>query len=295
MKLQYSFCALFLFTLNVVSQAQACPDIAGLADLNCDGQIRILCFGDSITAGEQDSSHLGYPGRIESIVLVGTNVRNVGVGGEDTNRGRSRAARVFAGAQYEYSIFLEGVNDYFNDSHSASNTRSNLSSMLRSASNSGSVALLGTLTDIRRDQQRNWVRSVNSAIRSMSKIDFFSLGQGIVSSDKLHPNGSGYQRMAELAAISLRQQSEANRPADLDADGIYDFAEPRFGATAGVSDSDADGLTDGEEVFTYHTNPALTDSDGDGVSDAVEVKVRHTNPLSNVPVAPTITKLEAIP
>ncbi|MBI1841561.1 MAG: hypothetical protein HYR88_12010, partial [Verrucomicrobia bacterium] len=39
-----------------------------------------------------------------------------------------------------------------------------------------------------------------------------------------------------------------------------------------------DGLTDFEEVKTYHTDPLLADTDGDGLSDSMEVNVSHTDP-----------------
>ena len=282
----------------LVQSAAACPDIAGLVDLNCDGQIRVLCMGDSITAGEQDSTRLGYPGRLESYSLPGSNVKNIGVGGETTGRGRDRLNRFLnqAGSrEFEYIIILEGVNDYFLDNRSSSDTRSNLFSMLRSAENNGSVSLLATLTDIRRAEQRSWVTSVNSQIRSRIKIDFFSLGTGIISSDKLHPNGAGYQRMADLAAASLVNYGRASRPADSDGDGIYDFAEARFFSDPTKNDTDGDGVPDGAEVFTYLSNPTLTDTDGDGLSDYEEEIVRHTNPLSPLPAAPVITNLQPIP
>ena len=44
------------------------------------------------------------------------------------------------------------------------------------------------------------------------------------------------------------------------------------------ADSDGDGLTDGEEVNTYHTDPLNVDTDGDGISDYDEVKL-GLNPL----------------
>ncbi len=300
MNLAYKSVLAFFSALTLTAgSALACPDFGGLADLNCDGQVRILCMGDSITAGENDSSRLGYPGRLESIILPGTNVRNIGIGGEDTGRGRERINRFFsnpANREFEYVIVLEGVNDYFVANHSASNTRSNLFTMIRTASNAGAITMLGSLTAIKRvTSQKGWVDSVNSQIRSNVRIDFFSLGTGIISSDKLHPNDAGYQRMGELAASILRAYSEANRPADTDHDGIYDFAEARFGVSPASADADGDGLLDGQEVFTFNTNPLVGDSDGDGVSDQVEAVVRGTNPLSPLPVAPTINSLQAIP
>lgn len=44
-------------------------------------------------------------------------------------------------------------------------------------------------------------------------------------------------------------------------------------------DTDNDGLTDGEEVLTYHTDPLIQDTDRDGLGDGGEVKFSKTNPL----------------
>ncbi|MFN8390661.1 MAG: GDSL-type esterase/lipase family protein [Bdellovibrionota bacterium] len=291
-----AFLSVCLFTLLSAPRASACPDIDGLADLNCDGRLEIICFGDSITFGEQDNLRLGYPGRLQASFLPDALIRNFGRSGENTSSGRSRAAQRFSQYNHsDYSIVLEGVNDYFMDNHSSSNTRSNLFSIVRSAANSGSVARLATLTDTRRPQQQPWVRSVNSAIRPNTTIDFFSLGQGIISSDKLHPNGNGYQLMATLAMQSLQAASAANRPRDTDGDGLYDFEETARGTNPNVADSDGDGLSDGQEVYTYKSNPLSLDSDGDGISDSVEATVRHTDPASPLPLPPTMTALQAIP
>jgi hypothetical protein len=44
-------------------------------------------------------------------------------------------------------------------------------------------------------------------------------------------------------------------------------------------DADYDGLTDAEEIDTYHTNPNKADSDDDGLSDIVEIRTYGTNPM----------------
>ncbi len=296
--MKHSLLILFVVIVAVAfeSAAHACPDVDGLADLNCDGRVEIIAFGDSITVGERDSTGLGYPGRLKVSFFPNVLVRNFGLGGEETSRGRSRAARRFSQFHSsDYSIVLEGVNDYFATSHSAGATKGNLQAIVRSAANSGSVPSLCTLTNVRRSQQQPWVHSVNSVIRPLTRIDFFALGQGIISSDNLHPNGSGYQRMATVASQVLLTVSEASRPADSDRDGLYDFEEVRYGTNVNIADTDGDGLSDGVEVFTYHSNPLVTDTDGDGVSDFVEATVRHTDPTSPIPLAPTLSALRAVP
>lgn len=85
---------------------------------------------------------------------------------------------------------------------------------------------------------------------------------------------------------------------DSDSDGLSDLAETntqRFvsdtdtGTSPITSDSDGDGLSDGEEVTVYLTNPTLADSDGDGIDDGAEIAA-GSDPLSDdkkvVPLMP---------
>jgi|GEM_PF-1483697 len=67
---------------------------------------------------------------------------------------------------------------------------------------------------------------------------------------------------------------------DTDHDGIRDRFETGTGiyvsatdtgTNPNLSDTDGDGLTDGQEVYTYGTNPNLKDTDGDGFEDGFEV------------------------
>lgn len=58
---------------------------------------------------------------------------------------------------------------------------------------------------------------------------------------------------------------------DEDHDGLVLADEVELGLSDNLADIDADGLSDGDEVHTYATNPALADTDGDGYSDGVEV------------------------
>lgn len=57
--------------------------------------------------------------------------------------------------------------------------------------------------------------------------------------------------------------------ADPDEDTLVNLIDP---------DSDNDGLLDGDEIKTHHTNPASTDTDGDGLNDYAEINTYHTNP-----------------
>ena len=65
---------------------------------------------------------------------------------------------------------------------------------------------------------------------------------------------------------------------DADGDGLTFAQETALGTDPRYSDTDADGLSDADEVNVYLTNPLLADSDGDGISDGDEIAA-GTNPL----------------
>ncbi len=60
--------------------------------------------------------------------------------------------------------------------------------------------------------------------------------------------------------------------ADTDGDGLGDSREAQLGTNANLVDSDADDLSDREEVEVYQTNPVLSDTDGDTFKDGDEVR-----------------------
>lgn len=68
-------------------------------------------------------------------------------------------------------------------------------------------------------------------------------------------------------------------PKDSDADGLTDDEEIKLGTNPFDPDTDHDGLTDYAEVRIYHTDPLNPDSDYDGLKDGAEVNNFHTNPL----------------
>ena len=67
---------------------------------------------------------------------------------------------------------------------------------------------------------------------------------------------------------------------DSDKDGLDDVREQGIGTNPLNSDTDGDGLSDGDEVVIYKTNPLQADTDNDGLSDGDEVLIWHSNPLN---------------
>ena len=60
-------------------------------------------------------------------------------------------------------------------------------------------------------------------------------------------------------------------------------------ATLNILDSDTDGLSDFEEVYTYYTNPKSNDTDEDGMADGAEITGGYDPLLFNSHTAPNIT------
>ncbi|MCX6875207.1 MAG: choice-of-anchor D domain-containing protein [Verrucomicrobia bacterium] len=68
---------------------------------------------------------------------------------------------------------------------------------------------------------------------------------------------------------------------DTDADGLTDGQEVNTTHSSPVlDDTDGDGLLDGAEINTYGSSPLLTDTDADGLNDREEVEVYHSNPAA---------------
>lgn len=277
--------------------AHACPEIDGLVDTNCDRRLVILCFGDSITFGLRDNTgvppDIGYPGRMRAI-LPHAEIVNLGVPGEVTYDGRRRAPGAFnARREGDYVLILEGVNDYYKSGTTPRTVRDNVIQIRNSALNIGAETMVAKLIPTLRSFQRTWVIDINRELAPYSRIDFYSLGTGILSFDQLHPDGFGYQRMAEFAVARLVQISNSIRPVDSDLDGVYDYEEARLGTNPRNIDSDGDGISDGDELYVYGSNPLSLDSDGDGISDHDEVQTGG-NPASPIPGAPRFDSLDAI-
>jgi hypothetical protein len=102
-------------------------------------------------------------------------------------------------------------------------------------------------------------------VQIMVSAPFSTLGDGIPDSWKI------------AHGFSLTDPGVAS--ADPDNDGLTNLQEYQLGTDPNNSDTDGDGLSDGDEVNKYHTDPLNPDTDGDGLSDGQEVKL-GTNPLN---------------
>lgn len=289
MKLSYfSVCTYLtlLLAFSSVNTALACPKIAGLDDLNCDGKITIVAFGDSITFGRGGiKNSTGYPDLLRKLYSKSSPkievIKDAKPGISTTKilkRVKSYIEHSTLGlANYpDLSIVCGSPNDYW-AKLTALKTRHNLISARKKLRKVGSFVMFCTLPPINREFQKSTVFEINEQIDSFAKIYFHLLDPIFdISPDLVHPDPSGHQKMFELVLDAINKIYKTSAVSSLkltdgDNDGIFDKFESKFGASSLLLDTDGDGVDDQEEVFTYQTRPDLADTDGDGVSDGAEV------------------------
>ncbi|HTM68071.1 MAG TPA: binary toxin-like calcium binding domain-containing protein [Candidatus Binatia bacterium] len=89
---------------------------------------------------------------------------------------------------------------------------------------------------------------------------------------KADTDGDGYKDGDEVYAGFDPTQPGNARLTDTDGDGLADLYETQHGLDPKDKDMDNDGLSDGDEVRVYKTDPTKADTDGDGFTDPQELQ-----------------------
>src|SRR5258708_37296176 len=82
---------------------------------------------------------------------------------------------------------------------------------------------------------------------------------------------------------------------DPDHDGLTNLQEFQLGTDPNNPDTDGDGLTDGQEVLMYHTNPLLASTDGTGIPDGIEVQTNTLGGSISAKLAAALVSLSVQP
>ncbi len=187
--------------------------------------LAIATFGDSITLGYpyfpgqrgNGSRDGGYQPFLEILLQARQGrgqVFNYGVGGESSSSGVNRISVVLQQKQFSYMLLLEGTNDLSVRPVSSQTVRDNLRIMIEKCRARGVEPLVATLTPDWGSRYKPIASKTNPLIRELAEE------QGVVlcdlylemvndwenlSDDELHPNRSGYRKMAEVWFAALIQ------------------------------------------------------------------------------------------
>ncbi len=112
-------------------------------------------------------------------------------------------------------------------------------------------------------------------------------------------DGDGLPDSFELAS-GLNPNDPADAFEDIDADGLDALSEFAAGTDINNSDTDGDGILDGEELVAgadgYITNPLVADTDGDGFNDGLEISTA-TDPTddNSFDLAQSLASISIVP
>ncbi len=230
---------------SLVAACVACFSWAGVAvaepvlrDVNGDGSVEVLAFGDSITYGVGDGTQpgqyvpsitvvgppRGYPLRLSS--LVGVSVLNAGIPGEElVGRGKiesgvDRFPSVVVGSSADVVIIKEGVNDSFH-LQSAAEVSTALQRLINVGRAAGKEVVIATLAPPtgHHASQRQFTQVYSESIRELAFLNsvpladieqVFVMGCADLGTcqyynlpEGLHPNTVGYDAIAEEMASVL--------------------------------------------------------------------------------------------
>ena len=228
-KFLFVFLIIFISTQFAIAQQQS----SVVSDINADGVVRIMAFGDSITYGIGDGTspgdvvetppitdgHGGYPARIEA--LYGVLVDNRGFPGEQIDVGGvKRFPHVVASSTADIVIIKEGANDSLFRLGRGAYSK-DLQKMINTAVVLGKQPILATLATpcCNHAGRGEYTNSYSDAVRELAYVNdliFADIERAWRTTcrnkkecelynlpDGLHPNSVGYDVMAQTILSSL--------------------------------------------------------------------------------------------
>jgi lysophospholipase L1-like esterase len=158
---------------------------------------RIICFGDSLTAGTGAEPGMDYPAQLSN--MISKPVVNAGVPGDTTARALKRLQRDVLSKSPDVVLITLGGNDLKNGV-AKDVAFKNLKRIVESIQAQGAQVIIGGLKFPLRD--RGFAKGYRELADQTGAVlipNIFKdiMGNRRLMSDPIHPNGEGYKIMAE--------------------------------------------------------------------------------------------------
>lgn len=185
-----------LFIGIIFSACERSGRFGDIRHLQSKGQ-NIICFGDSLTEGVGAGDGEDYPSLLARQLPYP--VINAGRRGDASADGPSRLDRDVLGRNPRLVIVLFGGNDFLRQVP-VSETRKNLEEIVQRIQERGAmVALVGIRLGLFTDEYGPVYEEIAKKHGALYIPEIFKgiLSDPRLKSDSIHPNGAGYQLMAE--------------------------------------------------------------------------------------------------
>jgi hypothetical protein len=254
--------------------AVACPAVAGIPDVNCDGDARVAVLGDSVVFGVGDTVNGGRGGYVRRIArkFPGVWFDNLGSPGEEARRLITVLEDAFAGTgdadiataltRADIVILDIGRNDWWNFGpplatwRNLKRVREVIQTKVAVVTGHYPMVVTAQLMGANRTGQGAWVAELVRIIAANNKstaptdLKFNAVGKKFLA-DRVHPTSLGYEQLTKVLTLYLRvtlPKHVAIFRRDADKDGLYDeYEKEKFGTDPENPDTDGDGIVDGKD------------------------------------------------
>lgn len=193
----YFIIALCVALLGACSKAPKLP----LLEANAT----VLAFGDSLTFGTGAASNESYPSKLQS--LISRKVIAAGVPGEVSADGLARLPQALDEHQPKLLILCHGGNDFL-QKLGEEKTQNNIRAMVKLARDKGiAVVLIATPKPGLMVKPPDFYKAIAKEFVIPFDDEMLKniLTDNALKSDLVHPNASGYARMAETLAKLMKR------------------------------------------------------------------------------------------